>query len=341
MTGLAWKERYGIRYKEIDEQHQGLLRLFQFLRNHIGQRNDPGVIAGLFRQLCEYAGSHFATEERYLLASGYPGYAQHLAEHVWFIQQLLELDSDYNPEDPILVQKTLALIKDWFLNHILESDQEYAAWLRDFHRRAEIRGIIYSFDKVVADFDFGRILERLALLCQVPADELARRFDQWPEFAQDFNRGVVSEEEFVDEASRWLGCRLSEDEWKQLFAGAVQPNPAIGELIRSQKGRYRLGLVADSNPWHFEQAIQRSGVFPWFDAATLSFQVKALQPEPSLFQDILDQLELVSEECVFIAGTAACAEAANLALFHGIHYHRHDALLQQLGEWTAPMASFA
>jgi len=330
MAHVPWKERYSIHYKNIDEQHKVLLAILNELVGLIEKGAKAEQVTSIYRKLCQYATLHFTTEERYLHASGYEGLPRQQSEHAWFINRLLELDQSYETSDPTLLEETLAFLKDWYVGHIMRSDQDYADYVKSFYRRAEIRGVIFDFGKVIANFDINLVLEGLSTICNIPSEELGRRFQADSSLARDFETGAISSEQFLGEVSRLCDHEFCEEEFIPIFTGIFTPIRSTCDLIRKLKGGYRLGLISNTNPWHFQYGIQKSEVFPLFDAVTVSFQLKALKPDPRLFQDALEKLDLVAEECVFIDDISAFAEAANGCLLHGIHYNGHQDLLRDL-----------
>lgn len=131
MVHIQWKDRYNINFMEIDEQHRSLLDMLNELVDLLGRQADPEVVADIFHRLCQYALTHFATEEAYMEAGHYPHLAQHKAEHGAFIQRLIQLNQTYDPDDAQLVDETLGFLKDWYLAHILNSDMKYVPFLKE------------------------------------------------------------------------------------------------------------------------------------------------------------------------------------------------------------------
>jgi putative hydrolase of the HAD superfamily len=194
----------------------------------------------------------------------------------------------------------------------------------------EIRGVIFDFGKVIADFDNARIIGPLAALCAVPAAELARRFQAYPALFSDFEAGAISPDQFLGGVSRLCGRELSEAVFLPIFNDIFTPIPSTVELIGKLKGRYRLGLISNTNYWHFEHYIRKSEAYPLFDAVIMSFQVKTLKPDPRIFEAALAKLGLPAGACVFIDDIPAFAQAASGCGIHGIHYRGHRDLLLQL-----------
>jgi hemerythrin len=130
MAYIHWKDRYSINFREIDEQHKSLLATLNELIDLVGERGDPEAVSAIFSQLCQYALTHFATEEAYLAAANYPHLDQQKAEHGLFIQKLIDLNQSYDPTDPKLLDETLEFLKYWFVSHIMDSDMKYVPSLK-------------------------------------------------------------------------------------------------------------------------------------------------------------------------------------------------------------------
>jgi len=330
MIHIPWKERYNIHYKNIDEQHKVLLVILNELVDLINLGASADQVTVIYRKLCQYATLHFSTEERYLRASGYGGLVQEQQEHAWFIEKLVAFDKFYELSDPSLLDETMRFLKNWYVGHIMRLDQDYVECVQSFYRRAKIRGVIFDFSNVIAQVDKNGIADRLSSICGVPSAEIRGRFQAEASLDSDFETGSISPAQFLEQVSFLCGHGFSEAEFIPIFTEIFTAIESTRELIRKLKGRYRLGLIANTNPWHFQHGIQTSEVFPLFDAVTLSFQVKARKPNSILFLDALEKLDLVAEECVYIDGNAEFVAAANGCLLHGIHYRGGRELLRDL-----------
>jgi len=330
MPVIQWKERYNINYKEIDSQHRALLDILNELIALVEEEAEPGRVADIFSQLCSYALTHFTREERYMQAAGYPGLARQQAEHQGFIQKLLDLNRTYDPTDPELLRETRGFLQKWYLDHILRSDMDYVPSLRQFATGAEIRAILFDFGKVIWDFDFGRFLQAIAPICDRPVAELQALLLKHGTPLHAYEAGAIDSLQFLAQVSALCGHPFTEAEFVPAFVDIFTPIGTTLELIRKLKPNYKIGLISNTNPWHAEHAIRRSEVFPLFDSVTLSHEVKALKPDPSLFEHALDQLDLLAEECVFIDDQPAFAEAATAHLLHGITYTTPVALMAEL-----------
>ena len=98
------------------------------------------------------------------------------------------------------------------------------------------------------------------------------------------------------------------------FNGMFSPIEPTLALIRRLKGRYRLGLLSNTNEWHFRGHIATVPVFPLFDTVTLSYEVREMKPGERIYRDALGKLGLPPESCVFIDDIEENVAAAGIVL---------------------------
>jgi hemerythrin len=330
MIHISWKDRYNINYKDIDAQHKTLLEILNELADLHGDEVDPEQVAGLFHRLCQYALTHFATEEGYMAAAGYPGLARHQAEHVSFINDLLALNQSHEPGDPLLVEATFTFVKDWYLGHIISSDMDYVATLKGFHSKAEIRGIIFDLSDVICATHEDRFIEAAAGLCGRSIEDLGALIGSQPSLFRGYESGFLDTTEFITQFSALCGQELPEAEFTQAYAQVFTPLESTLDIVRRLKPRYKLGLIADTTPLRLEQGLGDLGILPLFDAITRPYELKATKPDPAVFSDMVTKLDLMAEECIYVDDRPPFVLAATGQLLHGALAPSSEALKANL-----------
>jgi putative hydrolase of the HAD superfamily len=195
-----------------------------------------------------------------------------------------------------------------------------------------IRGIIFDYGNVISAFDVGKFLRRLEGWSGTDAETLRERI-YGSGLHSRYERGAIRSEEFFREICRVSGARVPAEEFARGFTDIFTPLESTQGLIRDLRGKYRLGLLSNTNEWHFERHIRNVPVFPLFDAVTLSYRVRALKPSPEIYRDALRKLALPPEACVFIDDIQEYADGASAVGIRGIRYTGHDALLRALAEF--------
>jgi hemerythrin len=124
---IAWTPSLSTGNEVLDEQHKAL---FRWLAELDSAASDERTLFGAYAmtRLKNYTRSHFAAEEALMKASGYPGLAEHIAEHESFRARLADLHLKSIGED--ISAETVKFLTDWLTNHIAKSDMAYAPYLK-------------------------------------------------------------------------------------------------------------------------------------------------------------------------------------------------------------------
>jgi HAD superfamily hydrolase (TIGR01509 family) len=192
-----------------------------------------------------------------------------------------------------------------------------------------VKNIVFDFGNVICAFDNGIFLRKLLPHTDMSLEDLMAGI-----FGSDLHRryesGLVSSDVFRREAARRCRLSISGEEFFDAYTGIFTPIPATIDLIRSLKGRHRVGLLSNTNEWHYEHYIKKVEIFPMFDSVTLSFAVNEMKPAAGIYRDALAKLGADPEECVYIDDIEAYAEGARRVGMNGIRYVSHESLLGSL-----------
>lgn len=113
----------------IDEQHQQLIDAIQTLQQSLrGESGEaiPDMLAFLHRYLDE----HFTYEEAYMEHIGFPGRANHRAEHHYFRLQIQQLEQRLGLGDRTVAMELTSLLIHWLQEHIMHEDAAYVSYRR-------------------------------------------------------------------------------------------------------------------------------------------------------------------------------------------------------------------
>lgn len=122
---IEWDESFSVNVSEIDRQHRKLIALYNKLHEAMARGKGNAVLERVFRELLDYAKTHFKTEERYFHAINYAGTRGHIIEHEAFVKKLSELSDKLQAGTPFLTVETLAFLRDWLNEHIKGTDKQY------------------------------------------------------------------------------------------------------------------------------------------------------------------------------------------------------------------------
>ena len=95
--------------------------------------------------------------------------------------------------------------------------------------------------------------------------------------------------------------------WSSIFTDILIPESMLEGLAR----RYRLVLVSNTNALHFEMLRETYGhLLRHFDDLVLSYEVRAMKPQPEIFQAAVERAGCLPQECFYTDDIAAYVEAA-------------------------------
>ncbi|RKZ37625.1 MAG: hypothetical protein DRQ37_01445 [Gammaproteobacteria bacterium] len=130
-SNLYWSEKISVGNEILDEQHRKLFEVFNRLNTFMYGSGDAAALGRIFDDLDKYISEHFATEEALMQRHGFPGYAEHKAEHERFRTRLESLVRKHRAGDISLTPVVTAFIHNWLHEHIGETDRGYVSFIAD------------------------------------------------------------------------------------------------------------------------------------------------------------------------------------------------------------------
>lgn len=129
MAFFTWKEQFSVNVKEMDLQHQEFFDYLNQMHDAVMRFDKDEVLELMFLNLTKYTEQHFRDEEGLLKKCNYPDLATQQQQHVFFVSRLKELQESFIRERIGVPESTLAFMKDWLLEHILQQDKKYGEYL--------------------------------------------------------------------------------------------------------------------------------------------------------------------------------------------------------------------
>lgn len=196
-----------------------------------------------------------------------------------------------------------------------------------------IKNIIFDFGGVIVNLDHPEAVRRFTKL---GIKDAAKQLDpcvQGGVFGK-IEKGEIGEEEFLQEVSRLCGREVSWAECQWAWMGYMMSVPAYKlELLRELRAQgYRLIMLSNTNSFiakwamtkdfskHIDiECLEGAPASDYFDAVYMSFEVKAMKPDPAFFIHVMEKEALKPEETVFIDDGIRNVEAAAKLGLHTIN----------------------
>jgi hemerythrin len=135
MVFWEWQNDCLINIDRFDTHHKKLALLVNTLYVDVFECADisqrQGLVGKALVELVDYTYYHLMAEEETLLMYEYPGYLHHKEEHDQFRLQINQLMEQYKEGTLVWSFSIFVVLKDWITLHILNTDREYASFLKE------------------------------------------------------------------------------------------------------------------------------------------------------------------------------------------------------------------
>jgi len=115
----------------MDDQHGILMDAMNELRLAAVRGGSREQISLLLDQLIEFTRMHFASEERLMEQTDFPGLLQHRTHHHRLLAEGLQLAHRFQYGESVEIGALLCFLRTSYLGHIADQDQEYGPWFNN------------------------------------------------------------------------------------------------------------------------------------------------------------------------------------------------------------------
>ncbi|MCU7915703.1 MAG: bacteriohemerythrin [Candidatus Thiodiazotropha sp. (ex Gloverina cf. vestifex)] len=131
---LRWRDDWLLGLDELDVQHLAMAALLNGIHDSLSAGGtESGFSSDAYRRLLDLAEitrEHFRDEEHVMRDQGYPGLGDHHREHALLLAELQDLIRHIEEGTREFTMQTLTALKHWQIDHVLNSDREFADYCR-------------------------------------------------------------------------------------------------------------------------------------------------------------------------------------------------------------------
>ncbi len=131
----VWKDEYSVGVDSLDDDHKKLLNLINNFQTAVHYQTGDSFEKEAFEELVDYTKYHFDREEKMMEQAGYADLDAHKKIHKAMIAKIDELMREYEKRGHEVLEDVAQFLKDWLVNHINGTDQEYSALLKETFAR--------------------------------------------------------------------------------------------------------------------------------------------------------------------------------------------------------------
>ncbi|MCL2243084.1 MAG: bacteriohemerythrin [Treponema sp.] len=134
---VSWSNKLSCGIKIIDEQHKGLVDLVNDMFNHATGNSvqEHDYFNRVIHEALKYVKNHFSTEEKIIIATKYPEYAEHKKEHDAFVLAVANNMREYQSGNRLTLSQFTRFLRDWILSHIAYQDKRYFEYFKKIATR--------------------------------------------------------------------------------------------------------------------------------------------------------------------------------------------------------------
>jgi putative hydrolase of the HAD superfamily len=198
-----------------------------------------------------------------------------------------------------------------------------------------IEVILYDLGNVILPFNHYQIAEKLSRSAQrkefrEPQKIFSYLFDLQKGIINDFDVGKVSPQEFFQSIKEDLGLSISFDEFVPIWTDIFSEDVEVSQIILSQEGRWRLGLLSNTDPLHFQYILSKFSIMRAFDKWILSYEVGSKKPAVEIFRTAVAWASVEPQKILFIDDVKTHVEVAISLGMQGIHFISAEQLKEEL-----------
>ena len=122
---IEWNDKYSVGLLIIDEEHKEFIDIINkaiFAKKH---NDNPEEIKEVLSEMAKYSQKYFSTEEAYMIKFNLPEYQSHRNERLDFKDKTIASYNKLVRGDYQVANEILEYLKQWFFNHIQETDKKH------------------------------------------------------------------------------------------------------------------------------------------------------------------------------------------------------------------------
>jgi putative hydrolase of the HAD superfamily len=195
--------------------------------------------------------------------------------------------------------------------------------------------ILFDLGNVILPFSHYQIAEKLSRFTQKKEFQDPQRifsylFDFEKGAVNGYEVGKVSSIEFFQSLKDLLHLSISFEEFVPIWNDIFSENREVSDIIRSLKGKKRLGLISNTNSLHFDYILSKFPIIRAFDKWILSHEVGFKKPALEIFQRAIEWASVKPEKILLIDDTKGHVEVAVSLGMQGIHFISAQQLKEEL-----------
>ncbi len=192
--------------------------------------------------------------------------------------------------------------------------------------------IVFDLGNVLIPFDYTSAIKRINALEADLGDRFIEYYISNYHFHRDFERGKITEEEFIDRMLEVIDNKIDPETFKKYYADIFSLNEDVISLLPELKKNYKLLLLSNTDSIHQKYGWQKYEFLKNFDCLILSHEVGAVKPEERIYRKAERASGFPSEEHFYIDDIQEYVDAAKEIGWDAVLFENYEKLKNDLRE---------
>ena len=196
-----------------------------------------------------------------------------------------------------------------------------------------IKNIIFDLGGVLLNLSQEATIKQFSKLGRRPEEEVRNKLMPSTEF-YDYEKGLISDEQFRDSVRNYLGVNASDSDIDQCWNAMLLGIPVERlRLLEDLKNNYRTFLLSNTSEIHlvcFSEMVQastgKSSLDHFFEKAYYSHRMKMRKPDREIYETVLNENKLMPEQTLFLDDNLPNLEGAERCGIKTFHVQYPDLI---------------
>jgi putative hydrolase of the HAD superfamily len=194
--------------------------------------------------------------------------------------------------------------------------------------------IVFDLGNVLIPFDYGIMMRRLDAYGAGLGDTFINFYrGHYTDIHRAYERGDISDEAFVNPILTALENKVTQEQFCVLFSEIFTENTDVTALLPLLKQRYRVVLLSNTSAIHRRYGWGHYPFLQHFEKLFLSNELRAVKPEPAIYQAVMDYTKAEPAEHLFIDDIAEYVQGARDMGWNAVQFTGYDKLVADLNEY--------
>jgi len=192
-----------------------------------------------------------------------------------------------------------------------------------------IKAILFDFDGVITIDKTGS-----KSICSYISSEMEVNFDLFSEEYRKYNEkllmGKIEHKNIWNELCRSIGKEIPYQILIDSFRNTKTDNRVIDLIHKYKKSGYKIAMVTDNKYDRINEIVKWNKWSGLFDCISVSARIGSGKENNDIFLKTINELNVKSEECIFIDNTEKNLIAPNKMCINTIFYNDEEKNIEEL-----------